>query len=56
MGFEVSPGDAGSRLSVFIDYELGPLRPRWLCRPLAAWYARWCVRSMAEDARRHFGG
>jgi hypothetical protein len=54
MGFEIAPDGAGSQLRVFIDYELGPLRPQWLCRPLADWYARWCVRSMAEDARRHF--
>ena len=55
MGFAIRPAADGSELRVFIDYELGPLRPAWLCKPLAAWYARWCVRSMAEDARKHYG-
>jgi len=55
MGFTLRAVSGGSELRVFIDYELGPLRPAWLCAPLARWYARWCVKTMAEDARRHFG-
>ena len=54
MGFEVTDAIEGCRLRIFIDY--GP--PSWPWRPLGFlagnWYARWCVRSMAEGAARHF--
>lgn len=54
MGFEVAPGSFGSRLSVFIEYNL-PAWPWRLLGLLAAHlYARWCVRSMANDAARRF--
>lgn len=56
MGFEVRPEPEGSRLRVFIDYEL-PERPpaRWLGRLFAHGYARWCTERMLRDAVRHFG-
>jgi hypothetical protein len=57
MGFEVLPRGSACRLSVFIEYA----RPRSgfglvLGRILGNWYARWCVRSTALAAVRHFGG
>lgn len=54
MGFEIAPEGVGSRLRVFIEYDL----PAWPWRLLglvaAGFYARWCVRSMASDAVRSF--
>ncbi|HEU5296267.1 MAG TPA: SRPBCC family protein [Burkholderiaceae bacterium] len=54
MGFEIAPDALGSTLTIFIDYELGGLRPRWLGRALGRWYARWCVNQMARDAQVRF--
>lgn len=55
MGFEIEPGEAGSRLRVFIDYELpADVFGRLLGRALARLYARWCVRRMAHDAAARF--
>lgn len=56
MGFEIdSSGAAASRLRVFIDYwpATGTMG-RIAGSVLASAYARWCVRRMAEDTRRHF--
>jgi hypothetical protein len=54
MGFEIEPGQAGSRLRVFIDYD----------DPAGAWhiggkllggiYARWCTRNMVSGAVARF--
>ena len=56
MGFEITPRDDSSLLSVYIDYALPDSRPdRWLGRLLGSWYARWCTRRMARDAAAHFG-
>ena len=55
MGFEIGPQSEGSRLRVFIDYELplsGP--PRVLGRLLGDWYATWCTRQMVRDAQAHY--
>lgn len=54
MGFVVAPATSACQLRIFISYEL----PKGLWQ-LAGWllgglYARWCVRSMATDAARHF--
>lgn len=54
MGFEIEPGASGSKLTIFIDYELGGLQPNWLARVLGRWYARWCVSQMAKDAQAAF--
>jgi hypothetical protein len=54
MGFDVAGEGEGARLSVWIDYGLPRGSLRWLARPLAAIYARWCVGRMAGDAARHF--
>src|SRR6478672_10928648 len=47
MGFEITAASAGSRLRVFLDYDLpsGFVR-RLLGRLLAPMYGRWCVRNM----------
>lgn len=54
MGFDIAASKLGSRLEVFIEYDL----PVWPWR-LLGWiagrfYAAWCVRSMANDAARRF--
>lgn len=54
MGFEIEAEGTGSRLNVFIDYDL-PLWPSRLLGLIAGrFYARWCVTSMARDAVRRF--
>jgi len=54
MGFDISPEGLGSRLRVSIEYDL----PAWPWRLLGLiagrFYARWCVRAMANDAAREF--
>ena len=55
MGFIIDDVPPGSRLTVFIDYELPRRAPsRWLGRLLGPAYARWCTERMAGDAARHF--
>ena len=55
MGFNIRPTGGGSRLRVWIGYEL-PERGLGRRIPvLGALYARWCVRQMVNDAVRHFG-
>lgn len=55
MGFEIAPSGDGSDLRVFIEYD-PPSSPfgRLLGSALAPLYARWCVRRMADDARKRF--
>lgn len=55
LGFDITAGNNGSELCVFIDYDL-PARPasRWLGYLFGAMYAKWCVRKMVNDARDHF--
>ena len=51
MGFNIEPAGAGSRLTVWINYQLakGPLAV--VAGPwLGAMYARWCVERMVADA------
>ena len=55
MGFELRAFGEGSALRVWIDYDL----PTGLGRFVPAFgaaYARWCVKQMARDALRAFGG
>jgi len=54
MGFDIAPEGEGSRLRVWIDYDL-PARGigRWAPR-LARMYARWCVTQMTADAAEVF--
>ena len=53
MGCELRAEREGTRLRVFIDYDLPPRR-RWLGRLFARAYARWCTQQMVDDARKHF--
>lgn len=55
LGFELAPQGSGTRLRVFIDYNL-PARPpaRWFGRLFAKIYARWCTERMAQDAVKRF--
>jgi hypothetical protein len=55
MGVRITPEQAGSRLRVFIDYELpdGPIT-RCLGWLLGGFYARWCVAQMANGVRDSF--
>jgi hypothetical protein len=55
MGIEISGEGGGSRLRVFIDYELpgGPLT-RWLGVCFAGLYARWCVNQMLAGVAGRF--
>jgi hypothetical protein len=55
MGFQISPDHTGSKLRVWIDYQLPAGRlSHLLGRALAPGYARWCVERMAEDALQRF--
>lgn len=52
MGFEITPESRGSKLSVFIDYELPTtMSTRWLGYLFGGIYAKWCVRQMIKSAR-----
>jgi hypothetical protein len=55
MGFALTPEAQGTRLEVWIDYDIA-VRPlgRWLATLLSDFYARWCVRRMIEDAVNAF--
>lgn len=55
MGLEITPEKEGSRLTVFIDYEL-PESPstRWLGYMFSGIYATWCVRQMLNGAQHYF--
>lgn len=51
MGFNIVPGNRGSQLKVFIDYNLPERGLAWLLGWMfGKLYARWCTRRMAEDA------
>jgi len=54
MGVAIEPRSRrSSRVIIAIDYALPPNRIwRWFGPP----YARWCVRQMARDLARSFGG
>lgn len=53
MGIEIQPADSGSRLRVFIDYDL-PTTNIWLGKLFSRMYAKWCVRQMLKGARDYF--
>jgi hypothetical protein len=56
MGVHITPDNGGSRLRVFVDYDLPT---GWATRGLGflfgGVYARWCVGRMLEGASNHFG-
>jgi hypothetical protein len=54
LGFRIHPRDSGSRLTVWIDYDL-PDRRKWLGRLGGPAYAGWCVRQMMRSAVSHCG-
>ena len=55
MGVYIAPENGGSRLQVFIDYDLPTGRATyWLGRLFGGVYARWCVRQMLAGASAHF--
>ena len=55
MGFDLEPAARGTRLRVYVDYDLPRTgMSRGLGALLGAWYAAWCTRMMARDAQRHF--
>ena len=54
MGFELEPSAGGSHLRVWIDYDLPAAGlGRWVPW-LGAFYARWCVGQMVQDAAHNF--
>lgn len=55
MGLTASAADEGTKLTVFIDYELpkGPLA-QIMGKLLGNAYARWCVRQILKDGRKYF--
>lgn len=55
LGFALSPSGDGSRLRVFIDYDL-PHQGinRWLGKVFGRTYARWCTEQMVGDAATRF--
>ena len=56
MGFALQAAGHGCLLRVFIDYSLPrDGLGRWIGRLAGAAYARWCVRTMINDAVRRFG-
>jgi hypothetical protein len=55
MGFEVSGGQGGSMLRVFIDFDLpSGFWGRILGLLFSGFYARWCLKQMAEGVFQHF--
>lgn len=55
LGFEITPENNGSRLRVYIDYNLPKsLRTRLLGYPFGGMYAKWCVNQMLGGARERF--
>jgi Polyketide cyclase / dehydrase and lipid transport len=55
MGFEITPAPGGSRLRVFLDYELPTgVFTHLLGVLLAPIYARWCVRNMIAEGKKRF--
>lgn len=55
MGLETNAENGGTKLKVFINYELPKSRStRWLGYLFSGIYAKWCVQQMLNDARAHF--
>ena len=54
MGLEISEESKGSRLKVFIDYDLPKGGTRWLGRLFGRMYAKWCVGQMLRGAEGQF--
>jgi hypothetical protein len=55
MGVEISPENRGSRLRVFIDYDVPTGWTSWLGWLFGGIYAGWCVKQMLAGTSAHFG-
>ena len=55
MGVEIRPDGRGSRVRVFIDYELPKGVTLWLGWVFGDFYAKWCVRQMLAGTSDRFG-
>ena len=56
MGFDITPTALGSRLTVWIDYDLPTGPRRWLGLLLGRFYGRWCLGGTTADAVKYFKG
>ncbi len=57
MGFDLAPEGHGTRLRVWIDYNLPSSGgQRWLGRLFGRLYADWCVRKMVQSAAKAVKG
>lgn len=54
MGFAIQPDGLGSRLMLFIDYDLPSGAWRLPGKLLGGVYARWCTRNMAKGVKARF--
>ena len=54
MGIEIGPENRGSRLRVFIDYDLPTGWTSWLALLFGGIYAGWCVKQMLAGTSAHF--
>ena len=54
MGIEIRPENHGSRLRVFIDYDLPAGWSSWLGLLFGGIYAGWCVKQMLAGTSAHF--
>jgi hypothetical protein len=55
MGIQIVPEGAGSRLRVFIDYDLPRhWATKWLGVVFGGFYAKWCVNQMLTGTAQHF--
>jgi hypothetical protein len=53
LGFSISSERNGSKLTVFIDYQM-PSKNYWLGYLFGNMYAKWCVNRMLKDTAQHF--
>jgi hypothetical protein len=52
MGFRLTPSHDGTRLKIYISYDLPkPLFGKILGWLLSGWYSKWCLNNMATDAK-----
>ncbi|KKU09896.1 MAG: hypothetical protein UX13_C0026G0012 [Candidatus Woesebacteria bacterium GW2011_GWB1_45_5] len=55
LGFDIGPDKAGSRFTVYIDYDLPKSVKTYLLGKLFGdMYAKWCVRQMVRGVVEHF--
>lgn len=55
LGFEIIPKATGSKLKVYINYNLpNSWKTQWLGFLFGRMYAKWCVRQMTHGVQEHF--